>query len=275
MNLQKIIHDDQRLINVFLNHYLKFGSEVPQRLIQAMRYAVLGPGKRLRPILTLEAFKACGGKNRSWIMPVCCGIEMIHTFSLIHDDLPSMDNDDFRRGQPTLHRKFDESTAILAADALLAFAFELFTLSRAPIERKNRIFFLISKAIGLKGMAGGQALDIGLLNQNRNLENDYLHIARLKTAELIGVSIVTGAVLAGAAQVLEKRLYRLGIELGVLFQITDDILDWENDQKPQARNRLQQKVKLLAQKTQKGFSSLGCEFWFFSEIADFIINRKE
>lgn len=282
MKLRNTIINDQRLINAFLNRYLKFDAEVPLLLSQAMRYAVLNPGKRLRPIFALEAFKACGGRYRSWIMPVCCGIELIHTFSLIHDDLPSMDNDDLRRGRPTLHRRFDEGTAILTADALLAFAYELFALSRAPMARKNRVVLLISKAIGPKGMAGGQLQDIGLKVKNRGMESEYLQIVRLKTAELIGASIATGAVLAGAAPALERKLFRLGIDLGVLFQLTDDIIDWNNDRtrktevlQPDARNRLQREAQVLAQKTKSGFSALGKEFWFFSEISTYILNRRE
>lgn len=282
MKLLKTIINDQRLINTFLNSYLKFGTEVPLLLSQAMRYAVLNPGKRLRPIFAFEAFKACGGRYLSWIMPVCCGIELIHTFSLIHDDLPSMDNDDLRRGRPTLHRKFDEGTAILTADALLAFAYELFALSRAPMARKNRVVLLISKAIGPKGMAGGQLLDIGLKGENWRNRNHYLHIVRLKTAELIGVSIAIGAVLAGAAPAMERKLYRLGIELGVLFQLTDDILDWNNDRRkkaevmpPDVRKQLPKEAQVLAQKIKSGFSNLGKEFMFFSEISIYILSRRQ
>ncbi|MEO0068501.1 MAG: polyprenyl synthetase family protein [candidate division WOR-3 bacterium] len=275
MNLQETIVKDKRLINYHLNRYLKFGPGVPSRLKQAIRYAVLGPGKRLRPIFALEAFKACGGKNFSWIIPVCCGVEMIHNFSLIQDDLPSMDNDDFRRGRLSLHRRFDEGTAILAADALLARAYELFALSPAPMDRKNRVILLISQAIGAEGMAGGQVLDImPKSEQGKKAELEYFHIARLKTAELIGVSILTGAVIAGVAPAIEKRLYRLGVGLGVLFQITDDILDFKQDQRPRGINRIREEAEILAQNTQKGFSALGGKFWFFSEIATYIVNRK-
>jgi len=126
--LSQVIGADRKLVEAELRRSLRFGREVPPRLAAAMRYAVLGPGKRIRPILALEAFRASGGRHVAAVLPFCTGIELIHTFSLIHDDLPSMDDDDFRRGRPSLHRKFDEATAILAADGLFAFAFELFAV---------------------------------------------------------------------------------------------------------------------------------------------------
>ncbi|MGQ9708620.1 MAG: polyprenyl synthetase family protein [bacterium] len=275
MNLEDIIIQDRRLIDAELARILKANPGVPGLLRRAMRYAVLGKGKRLRPILVLESFKACGGTRRNWIMPFCCGIELIHNFSLIHDDLPSMDNDDLRRGRPTLHRRFDEGTAILAADALLALAFELFASSPAPVGRKNRALLLIAQAIGPRGMAGGQILDIGARKSAAPLK-----IARLKTAELFAVSVLGGGVIAGISRSFEKRLYRLGVDLGLLFQLTDDLLDFKVDSSQPGRaaqsyDILMEQANIIAHRTKTGFSTLGKEFNFFAELTTFILKRSE
>ena len=159
-DLTRTVETDRRLNDARLRRELRFGSEVPTRLAVAMRYAVLGPGKRIRPVLMLESFRAAGGRDLAAVLPFCAGIEFIHTFSLIHDDLPSMDDDDYRRGRPSLHRKFDEATAILAADGLFAFAFELFARAPGPAERKLAAMRAICRAVGPSGMTGGQILDI-------------------------------------------------------------------------------------------------------------------
>ncbi|MGB9741674.1 MAG: polyprenyl synthetase family protein [candidate division WOR-3 bacterium] len=241
-----------------------------------MRYAVMGPGKRIRPIAALESFYACGGRQREWILPFCCGLELIHNFSLIHDDLPSMDNDDYRRGRLTLHRKFDEATAILAGDALLAQAFELFAGSTAPEQRKIRAMKLIASAIGPKGMAAGQLLDIQSQSPRR-----YLATAQLKTAALFVASIVTGAIIAGADVKLQSSLARLGINLGILFQITDDLLDYggEDFRKIGGYHRtiagLRMKAANLARITENGFRRLGPKFDFFVHLTRLICNRQD
>jgi geranylgeranyl diphosphate synthase type II len=255
MDILKVIVQDRQLINAELARIMRRDARIPVRLRQAMRYCVLGKGKRLRPILTLESFKACGGSARTWIMPFCCGIELIHNFSLIHDDLPCIDNDDLRRGQPTLHKKFDEATAILAGDALLAFAFELFACSRAPLARRNRAIMLIARAIGPKGMAGGQVLDIFE-------KGPGLRIARLKTGELIAVSIVSGGVIAGVSRSLEEKLYRLG-------------LDFATEKSDRQLKSLRADAELIARRTRTGFSSLGREFNFFAELPTLFLKRRE
>ena len=233
---------DQRLVDRWLRDALRFGPEVPGRLAQAMRYALLGPGKRLRPILALEAFRAAGGRKVEWVAPFCCGIEMIHAFSLAHDDLPSMDDDDFRRGRPSLHRKYDEGTAILAADALLALAFELFASGKAPVTRRLAAIAEIARAVGPAGMAGGQMLDIGLTGRVQGFKGSRVVAARplrerganarsvgrvhqKKTAEFIAASVACGALIAGAKNSTVRRLSDAGRALGRLFQATDDLLD--------------------------------------------------
>ena len=227
MNLQVRLDRDRRTIDRALAQALRFNAAVPKRLSQAMRYAVLGPGKRVRPILALESYRAAGGRNRQWIMPFCCGIELIHTFSLVHDDLPSMDNDDFRRGRPSLHRRFDEATALLAADALLVRAFELFARCPAPLNRRIAATVAICQAIGPAGMVAGQILDMDLRpNTGRKR---LLATQRKKTALLIAASIVTGAILAGASAPTIRQLHKAGITLGMLFQLTDDLLDAQQE----------------------------------------------
>lgn len=277
MNIFHQLRADQRLINRELKKMLRFNKKVPCRLAQAVRYAVLSKGKRLRPVLTLEAFRACGGRRLDWVIPFCCGIELIHTFSLIHDDLPSMDNDDYRRGQPTVHRQFDEATAILAGDGLLALAYELFMNGPAPIARRGAATLLISRSIGISGMAGGQMLDIIQNPPNKKVQigqgfslAKLVRIAELKTGMFFAASLGTGAIIANASPKLEKRLEFLGMKLGVLFQLTDDLLDQER-----YANKLRRKAEILAEKTRDGFLALGPKFVFFAELVPFVLNRKE
>ncbi len=272
--IEKKIKEDRRIINSALAGYLKFSFSAPPPLIKAIRYAVIAPGKRLRPILALESFFACGGKKKSWILPFCCGLELIHNFSLIQDDLPCMDDDDFRRGRQTLHRKFDAATAILTADALLASAYDLFAGSPAPAEQKIKVIRAVSRAIGIQGMASGQLLDISSTKSHH-----YFLIARLKTAELIAIALQIGAIIAGAPSHLEKKLYKLGLDFGVLFQFTDDLLDYKQELGkskllPYHQETLRQQVCKLATKTEKGFSTLGENFKFFVGIVKLIPNRR-
>ncbi len=267
-----VLNARQRLINAELEKLLSKVHEISPTLLAAMRYAVLSPGKRLRPILALESFRACGGKRRSWIMPFCCGIELIHTFSLIHDDLPAMDDDDFRRGQPTLHCKFDEATAILAADALFALAYETFTISSAPSENRIKAIAAISRAVGPEGMTAGQMLDI-------KRAANFQHVARLKTAELIAASLEVGAIIAGAPELLQKRLRRLGLILGILFQLTDDILDREQDARISAINnkryyQIQKLIVTMSDRAKRSLSELGPRFSFLAQFPEFILKRK-
>ncbi len=268
---------DRAVINAELKRALQFSSAVPPGLKQAIRYAVLSPGKRLRPILCLESFFACGGGNKRWIIPFCCGIEFLHTFSLIHDDLPGMDNDDMRRGRPTLHKCFNEATAILAADALLALGYDMFISSPAPLRRRIEAISLISRAIGVAGMVAGQFFDV---NRGKT-EQNYLKIASLKTGELIAASIGTGAIIAGAPRVLQSKLRRLGLMLGVLFQLTDDLLDLKQDG---AKNKefmerdiisLDEQALLISKRLEKSFANLGPEFSFFAGIIRLILERKK
>ncbi len=194
----------------------------PVDLHQAMRYSVLAGGKRIRPILAVSSYHAGGGNSES-IYRYASALELLHTYSLIHDDLPCMDDDDFRRGQPTLHRKFPEYIAVLAGDALHALAFEILAESG-----NCEVVSQVGKAIGTVGMIGGQVRDVQAEGHEVTLA-DVENIHKRKTAALITASITMGALLARAPRNEVKMLEIFGEKLGLAFQIVDDILDVEGD----------------------------------------------
>lgn len=286
-DLKRTVETDRRLIDARLRRELRFGREVPTRLAAAMRYAVLGPGKRIRPVLTLEAFRAAGGRDLAAVLPFCAGIEFIHTFSLIHDDLPSMDDDDFRRGRPSLHRKYDEATAILAADGLFAFAFELFTRAPGPAERKLAGVRVISRAVGPSGMTGGQMLDIisevrRAKSEVRGQESRVLETHRKKTAEFIAAAVLAGAVLGGAAPTAQRKLGQAGLALGMLFQMTDDLLDAEQASEADRASmvstlgaaRTAGRAELQARKSERLFRSLGAGYRVLAGFPGMVLHRR-
>ena len=201
----------------------------PERLLNAMRYGVLGGGKRLRPFLTIETARALGSTGAS---PVRAGaaIECVHGYSLIHDDLPAMDNDDLRRGRPTVHRAFDEATAILAGDALLTIAFEAMAdpATHPKGEVRAALCLGLARASGLGGMAGGQMLDIAAESATAPLSVKDIHLLQgMKTGALLRFSVEAGAILAGASAERRAALVSYGEALGAAFQVADDILDAE------------------------------------------------
>ncbi|MEN9203003.1 MAG: polyprenyl synthetase family protein [Thermostichus sp. DG_1_6_bins_120] len=197
----------------------------PERIYEAMRYSVLAGGKRLRPILCLAACELAGGSLEQ-AMPTACALEMIHTMSLIHDDLPAMDNDDFRRGKPTNHKVFGEDIAILAGDALLAFAFEHIAekTQGVPPQRVLQVIARIGHAVAATGLVGGQVVDLESEGKTVTLETlDYIHTH--KTGALLEISVVSGGILGGGDMDLLARLSRYAQDIGLAFQIIDDILD--------------------------------------------------
>lgn len=198
---------------------------VPERLWDAMSYSLLAGGKRIRPALILECYKACGGADPESVMPAAMSIESMHTYSLIHDDLPCMDDDDLRRGMATCHKQFDESTAILAADALQSLSFELLTDSAHPITTQIELVKRLSIASGAQGMVGGQMLDMaaeaGAVESVLEVERIHLH----KTGALLRYCCEAGALLAESTLEQLKACSRYGKAVGLLFQIADDILD--------------------------------------------------
>lgn len=231
MNWAQHLQERQAWVEEALNHYLPRVEEGPARLIEAMRYSVLAPGKRLRPILVLDAAEAVGGDPRA-CLPTACAFECIHSYSLIHDDLPCLDDDDMRRGQPSCHRAFGEATALLAGDALLTLAFHLVALNAAagvPPERVVQVVRELSQAAGWNGMVGGQVTDLEWEDRPPTKEAvETIHLR--KTAALIQAAVRCGALLAGASGEVLAALSEYGRCIGLAFQIVDDILDLTGDE---------------------------------------------
>jgi len=226
MKLPAFFEEDLRAVDAALDRLLPAESSRPASIHSAMRYSVFAGGKRVRPILCLEAARIFTAEVAPALHPACA-IEFIHTYSLIHDDLPALDNDDLRRGKPTCHKKFGEAIAILAGDALLTLAFEAIGATPAPAERRVKILTEIAAAAGtVNGMVGGQVADLEAEGKGSDPEMlEYIH--RSKTAALIRAAITSGALCAGANEADVARLRRFGETIGWAFQVTDDILDVE------------------------------------------------
>lgn len=258
------------LVDRNLDRYLPRKSANPRVIHEAIRYSVFSGGKRLRPILALEAARACGGSLAD-AMPAACGLELIHAYSLIHDDLPSMDNDNYRRGKPTAHRKFGEAIAILAGDALLTMSFNLFSRIKDPgIQR--RVVREVSDAIGSLGMIGGQVMDITVKRKNLSTLK-YIH-AR-KTAALIAVSARTGAMVAGADRAREKALSDFGKFLGLSFQIIDDLLDREDYFKFFGERKGRRQAEQFADRAKAALKVFGGRAGTLRAIASCMVTRKK
>ena len=229
MDIVEYLKVKKRAIDMALEKIIPKETDFPQSLHKAMRYTLFPGGKRIRPILAMAAYEVVGGRGNG-ILPYACGLELIHTYSLIHDDLPALDNDDYRRGKPTSHRVFGEALAILAGDALLTEAFRLMSKeglrgemdSRAAMEAIDEI----SMSAGFTGMIAGQVVDIESEGKKVELPTlEFIHTH--KTGSLILVSIRTGGRLGGAGDIEMEALTRYGKAVGLAFQITDDILDVE------------------------------------------------
>ncbi len=222
------IADCQERIKQFLQHWLT-NTPFPERLQKAMCYAVLNGGKRLRPLLVYATGKDLGAPL-AYLDPAASAVELIHCYSLVHDDLPAMDNDDLRRGLPTCHKAFDEATAILAGDALETLAFTILTSHEQPWSMESRLETVkfLAEAAGASGMVGGQMLDIEAENRKITLEQlENLH--RLKTGALIRASVRLGALAAGCRDLpLLERLDQFASLIGLAFQVQDDLLDVES-----------------------------------------------
>jgi len=218
----------QQRIETVLAQSLAIEGGATPRLLEAMRYSTLAGGKRVRPVLVYATGEAFGAPLEL-LDAAAAAVELIHVYSLVHDDLPAMDNDDLRRGRPTCHRAFDESTAILTGDALQARAFEVLALAPAAISANARIEMLqvLADAIGTRGMAGGQAIDLESVKQTLT-EPALERMHRQKTGALIQASVLLGAISAGKLDAaLRTALDEFGAEIGLAFQIQDDILDVE------------------------------------------------
>lgn len=230
MDLKRYLDERRRMVESALDRFLPSADTRPSRLHESIRYSVLAPGKRLRPILVLAGAEAVGGHAQA-VLPTACALECIHVFSLVHDDLPCMDNDDYRRGRLTNHRVYGEATALLAGDALLALAFELAAENArtAPPGRVVRVLGLLARASGTAGMVGGQVVDIE--SEGKTVTPDELRFIHAhKTGALLTASVLSGAILCGADEEQEAALECYGRAVGLAFQIADDILDVVGDQ---------------------------------------------
>jgi len=218
------LKDKRTEVDRLLDLYLPPVSKYPYRLHEAMRYSVLAGGKRIRPILALTAYEACGGNNPAIIGPASCALEIVHTYSLIHDDLPCMDDDDLRRGRPTLHKKFDEATAVLAGDALHVLSFKLMAQSGSI-----KVVHELADAIGTGGMLGGQMADVEAEGKENTIDQiRFIHSH--KTGALLRGSARIGAILANCDDSELARITDYGEKIGLAFQIIDDVLDVEGEQ---------------------------------------------
>lgn len=231
MDLPSYLEERRNLIDAELERILNLGSGDPGVLIRSMRYSVLAGGKRVRPILVLAACEAVGGAVDQ-ALPVACAMELGHTFTLIHDDLPCMDDDDTRRGRPSNHKVFGEAQALLAGCSLLALAFEIIvhpaTRGDIPPERAIRVAHLFARGIGWAGVMEGQSIDME--STGRTIDLDRVRkIARNKTATLIAASLACGAVMGGGTEKEIGDLESYGLAIGLAFQVTDDILNIEGN----------------------------------------------
>lgn len=271
--------------------YLKqcFTDDRPQkRLFEAMRYSLLAGGKRIRPVLVLEFCRICGGDWKK-AMPFAAAIEMVHTYSLIHDDLPCMDNDDYRRGRLTNHKVFGEAQAVLAGDALLTAAFYTAAGTDAPPETVVKVIQILSGCAGEKGMVGGQILDID--GENQKLDADQVHtIHRLKTGALIAAACRMGAVAGGASSIQLQAAKDYAEAIGLAFQIRDDMLDVLGDAKKLGKavhvdgNKntfvsvygIERCKELIAQENQKALDALQAfeDRQFLMDLTEMLASRE-
>ena len=231
--LAEILADARRVVDDALSRFLPSTDDpfapCPPRLAEAMRYSLLAGGKRLRPILAMLAAEACGA-DPAGAIPAACAVEMIHTYSLIHDDLPAMDDDDLRRGRPTCHKAFDEATAILAGDGLLTLAFETIVRYTHPPEAAARCVRILAEAAGPEGMVGGQMADLQAEGRTDGTLSALESIHRRKTGALLRAPLRMGAAVAGASQAETDALDQYGRAVGLAFQIVDDLLDVQGDE---------------------------------------------
>jgi geranylgeranyl diphosphate synthase type II len=296
MDIADYLNDQKNAVDDFLDKALPPDSAPPRNLHRAMRYSLFAGGKRIRPIMAIAAFGAIGGRSKA-IIPVASSLELIHTYSLIHDDLPAMDDDDFRRGKPTNHKMFGEALAILAGDALLTMAFDI--LSRPKIVRGTspetliQIIQELAKGSGHFGMVGGQVADIESEGKKvSRIELEYIH--RHKTAALIRASIRIGGLLGNARKQDLSALTQYGEDIGLAFQIVDDVLDvvgtqeemGKDVQSDSSRNkktypaffgveRSRQKAHELMKRATKSLERFGKRADPLREIAHYIIDRRK
>ena len=286
MNFKKYLENKKNIIDKALDEYLPPEEKSPSIINKAMRYSVFGGGKRIRPILTLATAEMFGKDNES-VMNAACGIELIHTFSLIHDDLPCIDNDDFRRGKPSNHKVFGEAIALLAGDALLVSGFDLIIKNSEVKEiKKQSILKMIKETsfyIGTENMLGGQVEDITLKSEDI-AKVDLTNLYMKKTAALLCLSIRAGAILSGANQRQLKALTKYGENIGLAFQIVDDMLDIMQAQrdagKPTYANKYgikesKSECERLIKEAKDSLKIFNQKAETLKSLADYLLTRKK
>jgi len=301
MKIEDYLAEKGRAVEAALRALLPPVTELPARLHEAMAYSVLSGGKHVRPVLVIAAAEACAsdeacGATAEKVMPTACALECIHAYSLIHDDLPCMDDDDLRRGKPTNHKVFGEAMAVLAGDALQAHAFKLIAdNARIPgvsPESVVRVTALVAEAASSLGMVGGQAADC-LAEGRKSTEAEVEFIHARKTGALIQASVMAGAELAGAGEAAKKALEAYGGKLGLLFQVTDDILNVEGDPASMGKaagsdeelekasyprvaglERARERARTLAREAGEALAPLGTRGETLGALARFVLERR-
>lgn len=296
MDFKKSYDEYISTIERSLDEYMKVSKTPEKNIYEAMRYSVMAGGKRLRPVLALAVCDMLGG-SREEVLPFACAIEMIHTYSLIHDDLPAMDNDDFRRGRPTNHKVFGEAMAVLAGDALLNKAFEMMlkhtiTINR-DLKKMTDAMHVIAEASGTSGMIGGQVVDIE--QEGRSVSPDILEYMHLcKTGALIKAPLLSAAILSGATEKQFEDIKLYGEKIGLAFQVKDDILDVEGNSELMGKStgsdsvnekstfvtlygmeNAREKLSTLVDEAIKSLEVFGERSWFLKEIAEYIQYRSK
>lgn len=279
-----------------IRSYLPKEEGFQKKVIEAMNYSMLAGGKRIRPILILETFRLFGGEQVGDVAPFMAAMEMIHTYSLVHDDLPAMDDDEYRRGRKTTHVVFGEAMGILAGDGLLNYAFEVATESfnnKEKLERATRAYTVLAKKPGIYGMIGGQAVDVE--NNDRPMEQDKLDfIYHLKTGALIEASMMIGAIMAGAKDEEVEKIQEIARQIGLSYQIQDDILDVigteeiigkpvKSDEKNKkttyvtllGTDEAKKEVNRLSTQAIEGLKGFSYRNTFLEEMVKFLISREK
>lgn len=270
MDIENYITQKKKLIDRALDRFLPSVKAKPQVIHRAMRYAVFSGGKRIRPIFTIASFEVCGGGAKS-ILPVACAIELIHTYTLIHDDLPCMDNDDYRRGKLSCHKKFGEDIALLAGDALLTLSFQLLSeAERLEVVRE------VSGRVGTYGTIGGQVVDVKRHSARRiahRVELDY--IASHKTGALFEVAVKVAGVFKKVSKQKIDALANFGKDIGFSFQLTDDLIDGDGFVKVFGRSETEKKAAFLIGRAKSHLKIFGNRTGQLLELADLILDRIE
>ncbi len=294
MNVNEKLKEYAKTTEEALGKYIP-SADCPQKsVIEAARYSLSAGGKRIRPALVMEFCKVCGGKPET-ALPAACAIEMTHTFSLIHDDLPCMDDDDLRRGKPSCHKAFGEATALLAGDALAIMPFEV--IAKAGLDKTIsaeaalRISQLLAELSGFEGMIGGQTLDLEYENKKPSV-SEILEMYRMKTGALLEFCCRAGCIAAGADENKQNAAGKFGRSIGLAFQITDDILDITSDEKTLGKpigsdsengkytyvsavgiDKARERVKQLTAEAKELLSEFS-DTEFLNELADMLAERS-